>query len=347
MRWFISPPVRTGLAVMASSSLMAFVVVACGASGGSEFGEDTDGGGKIDGGTTGTFDPGDGAPDPDAFFVKDPPQQYCGPATKPPPPTPGGSLDCPSDKNIQGCPCLTLGERVKCYPGARATRGVGICQEGETECVKTGEVSKSWGPCTGAVLPKPGAKTGKDACKCFSEGEWKIKNIARCTFFASATHDEANVTKVTSTLEDGVTCADPPTGVWSQDSLKVDCEGTFTLCYTIKAGDGAAKLPTDPVVGRVCTPAIDYPKANELVTLPPLGHWASDAAAGKAFFSRGGYGELTVKGKSYACDEVDDGNGNELVFQTIKYCPAKCDDASHKTDAECVNCTNGATGTFP
>jgi hypothetical protein len=78
--------------------------------------------------------------DPDAFWENDPPLMSCIPdgGTLPPPKPPGGTPDCPDDKNRQGCPCTTLGEKRACWPGLRANRGLGICRDGETTCVRLG-----------------------------------------------------------------------------------------------------------------------------------------------------------------------------------------------------------------
>src|SRR5689334_21488956 len=47
----------------------------------------------------------------DAFFETDPPLQMCTFDGKPvpAPPDPGGTADCPADKNRQGCPCPAEG----------------------------------------------------------------------------------------------------------------------------------------------------------------------------------------------------------------------------------------------
>src|SRR3954447_21338823 len=122
------------------------------------------------------------AVDRDAFFIQDPPVMYCGldgGAFTPPTP-PGGTLACPDDKNLEGCPCPTLGMTASCWPGKRANRGLGQCKDGQTTCVQSGEVNTAWGPCVGAVLPTAGATQGAAACDCFSEGFWDIADIVVC-----------------------------------------------------------------------------------------------------------------------------------------------------------------------
>ncbi len=50
------------------------------------------------------------------------------------------------------CVCLIGATRV-CYAGPTATRGVGICRDGQQRCV--GTAPTSWGSCDGQVLPRP------------------------------------------------------------------------------------------------------------------------------------------------------------------------------------------------
>lgn len=50
------------------------------------------------------------------------------------------------------CACLVGATRV-CYAGPTATRGVGICRDGQQRCV--GTAPTAWGSCDGQVLPRP------------------------------------------------------------------------------------------------------------------------------------------------------------------------------------------------
>src|SRR5262245_11768236 len=68
----------------------------------------------------------------DAFFEKDPPPMYCG-VDGGSAMIPGGTPDCPDDKNREGCPCTEKGKKTVCWPGLRANRGLGFCRDGETE----------------------------------------------------------------------------------------------------------------------------------------------------------------------------------------------------------------------
>jgi hypothetical protein len=338
-------PYAKAIATIASASIAAMLAVACGSSG-STFppgGENGDNVNNPDNGNTGQFGETE-TPNPDAFWAKDPPPQWCGPDNAPAPQPPGGTPDCPDDKNREGCPCPEVGMKAKCWPGLRANRNLGICQDGEVECVRIGEVQKVWGACKGYVLPKPGATKGKDACKCFSAGKWDIENVRPCIYWMT-TRD--NVTRAESTQSTGA-CRqqnEQASAYWSKNTLTVDCAGTFRLCYTVKAGNIDDPKPTDQVLGESCTEG-NYPVENVPTEFPPLPHWQSGQAPAKAFYDNGGYGELTVKGLSVRCDPVDDGAGNRFVFQRIKYCPFKCNDPGNETLPECVNCRNGATGNF-
>src|SRR5437016_5172716 len=64
---------------------------------------------------------GDMGLDVDAYWAQDPPPMFCtlDGGALPPPPIPGGTIDCPDDKNREGCPCPTLGMTAACWPGLR------------------------------------------------------------------------------------------------------------------------------------------------------------------------------------------------------------------------------------
>jgi hypothetical protein len=347
------------LALITIVSVVSAVAAACGSSGkNSEFGN-----GEQDGSVDpiyndAGFGPLDGAFDPDAFWAKDPPPQWCGPGDKTPVP-PGGSPECPSDKNREGCACTTPGEKAPCWPGLRAQRGLGICKDGETTCLLKGENARVWGPCVGAVLPQAGATKGAPACKCFSQGHWKIPNVRPC-FHTYTAQGQQPMKWVASTLKSTMDCYNgyygpinpnapvepttPPPEVWSANTLQVDCEGDFTLYLTIKAGDIANPSPSHCTIARVSTTG-SYPKKGEVTPFPDLPGWISnDDTCANRFHTEGGYAELSVKGKSWLCENIDDGSGGEYVFQRFKYCPLICND--QPTLPQCLNCQNGASGTF-
>src|SRR5678815_5593672 len=94
----------------------------------------------------GTIEPGDLGYDPNAFFLTDPPPKTCaldGTTFQPVTP-PGGTPECPDDKNRAGCPCPAEGMKAPCWPGLRANRGLGICTDGVATCEQHGEFNLSW-----------------------------------------------------------------------------------------------------------------------------------------------------------------------------------------------------------
>ena len=342
-----SIPFGSALVLLLSAGAIAS---ACGssddsrfASVGSDAGEPGDGTFADDGG------PLDGAYDPDAFWAQDPPPKFCGPDAAGTPPTPGGTPACPSDKNREGCPCPVPGDTAPCWPGLRANRNLGICKDGVTTCNQIGEFSRTWGPCKNYVPPVAGATKGKEACKCFSAGQWAIKNLVPCFVSYSSGQTYGVSTTESSQCPAGVpNTPPPPTPVarWSTDTLNVDCAGHFKLCYALKAGNYAAPLASACIVASVCTES-DYVQANVVQSFPDLGGWSSnDPACSASFADNGGYGEMTVKGLSALCDDISD-NGKPYVFHRVQYCPKKCNVTPAPVgDPDCVDCMAGGTGQF-
>ncbi len=288
-------------------------------------------------------------PNWDAFFAKDPPPKYCGPdGGWKPPDLPGGTPDCPSDKNREGCPCTKKGLKAPCWPGKRVNRNRGQCKDGTTTCTLHGELNLRWGPCQGYVLPDPTATKGAKACMCFSKGQWQIVNLSPCF----VDYGGGLVYAVSTYLDNGVAkcpaiVGPPPKpkagSVWSQNALTVDCAGQFKLCYTIKGGTYEKPKSSDCEMAKTCTSAW-YPKKNTKQKLPDLPSWtATNQSCVNTFIKIGGYGEMSVVGKSIECQAIDD-KGKPLVFMRIKYCPAKC--AKNPSLPDCKNCGNGASGTF-
>jgi hypothetical protein len=271
------------------------------------------------------------------IYATDPPPTSCDGGGMPPPVT--GTPECPSDKNLPGCPCSPVGQMAACWTGLRKDRGHGDCKDGMTECTMVGE-SAEWGPCVGEVLPT--GTTGKAACQCFSGGYWKIDNLSPC-FLTDET--QTMVTGCTSTYLQGTqpvcdTTAGPSKD-WSTDSLETDCAGEFTLCYTIKAGNGKSPQPTDCVVGQSCVTA-HYPGSgmvNTTVPFPNLPGWTTnDLACAQTFYTSGGYGQMSVNGQSDECELVD------KVFQTVTYCPIACN--ANPSAPGCAGCMPGGGGSF-
>lgn len=344
------------------SLLLATATVACGPS------DDTntngnDNTGSPDGSTSGTPDAAvspthdafvivDAAePNWDAYFAADPPPAYCGPDGGTPAVIPGGTPDCPDDKNREGCLCPVPGAEAPCWPGLRVDRNRGICHDGVTTCQPFNEFSGRWGPCIGYQLPDPTATSGPGACNCFSAGQWEIDNLSPCFI----TYNGSDVYAV-STFMNGTSaqCPTNPSSTpppapepgydWSTDRLTVDCSGQYELCYILRAGDETDPQPTDCEVARSCV-QVWYDTPGVTMELPPLPSWTStDPVCAGQFAGSGGYGEMSVVGMSIECDDVDDGAGNAYVFHRVGYCPLECN--TNPSLPECANCGNGGSGSF-
>lgn len=274
-------------------------------------------------------------------WADDPPPEWCGPANSAKkPPEPGGTPECPGDKNKEGCPCTKVGETASCFPGKRVNRNLGVCKDGKTTCIQDGEFGRVWSPCEDFVLPSAGATKGKEACKCFSEGQWKLDNLSPCLITESSGTYYASSAECTGSVAPPKT---KPSTPWSKNTLRVDCAGHFKLCYTIKAGSVKTASNADCTVTSVCTEA-DYVEAGKEQAFPALPAWLStDSACVEQFLKEGGYGEMSVVGESVLCDDVSD-NGKPLVFQRAGYCPMDCD--TRPNDADCKGCSAGGSGSF-
>ena len=345
-----------------TTGAVGVLVLACGTQTGSEFGGGVLGTEADDAGagTSPSGDFGSAGPDtPDAadIYANDPPAPWCGPGKDPAPAPPGGTVECPDDKNKPGCSCSELGKTAACWTGLRKNRNLGICKDGQTTCIRRNENSYVWGPCEGQVLPKPGAKKGKDACACFSEGQWKIANLSPCLL----SFTDSNGTKVTaaSTSLEGNTVSCPeenpltaaPSKDWSTNTLKVDCAGHYKLCLRIRQGVFENPSKNDCILGEVCVEG-DYTNANVEQKWPNLPGWlGQDIACAKKWSDvpetqSAGYAEMVVKGTSVRCDAIDDGQGGELVFNRLKYCPTACNDPANNNLPECVSCQQSGQGKF-
>lgn len=309
----------------------------------------------------------------DAFYYKDPPLMFCGldGGGFPPPPQPGGTPECPDDKNREGCPCPKAGMTAPCWPGARANRGLGICKDGTTTCLAD-EISNRWGACVGYTLPLPGATSGANACKCFSQGQWKLDNLSPCflKFVGAAEGSSGAVSTVLRATDNvyicptrcaGKSCAvgqqcDPGSGTcvsdvtkytegpepFSPNTVTADCTGHFKLCYTLRAGDVKNPQAGDCIMASVCTES-DLTQKGAPIRFPPLPSWVTKTEAQRAcaqqFAATGGYGEMSVDGTSVTCDAV------KSLFLRVGYCKLSCN--TTPTDPACVGCMNGGSGTFP
>ena len=298
----------------------------------------TDGGVKPTDGNTIHLD--DLAVNQDAFFINDPPPMYCGldgGFTQPSPP--GGTLQCPDDKNLEGCPCPMVGTTAACWPGLRINRGLGNCRDGMTTCTQTGEINPTWGPCTGAVLPVQGASSGTAACRCFSHGLWNVDNVSPCLVGDGTTTTMAWSTTPPATDGGTAGCTGTPPApseIWAHDDVTADCAGHFKLCFTIKAFSKTMPSPTpqatDCIVSQSCATS-DYTTPNVVQSWPDLPSWVASASASSCimqFATTGGYGEMSVVGETVTCDQIP-----QHVFQTVTYC------APSQT-----NCSSGGGGQF-
>jgi hypothetical protein len=274
------------------------------------------------------------------FFNDDPPPMTCdgGGMVHPPP---GGTPECPDDKNLPGCGCPSAGATAACWTGKRKNRNHGVCKDGQTTCILTGENDLAWGPCVGEQLPT--GMTGKAACGCFSGGKWAIDNLSPC-FFSSAQNGPVIATTSTFIQGGNIQCpADDtaaPAEPWASDTITTDCTGTFKLCYALKAGKAMTPLPTDCEIVKVCSEAY-YAKANTVQPFPPLPGWLADSstvACAQQFVDSGGYGEMSVVGQSDECEGVD------KVFNRVNYCPLSCN--TDPTGPGCAGCMAGGSGNF-
>jgi hypothetical protein len=298
--------------------------------GGAEAGAAKDGGkfGNVDPSLVKKTDahvPSDAAVTVDAFFANDPAPSMCTQdGQKQPAMLPGGTIDCPDDKNREGCPCAQKDMKASCWPGKRVNRNHGICKDGMTTCQTSLEFGLRWGPCEGYVLPNADATAGSEACGCFSSGTWKLSNLAPCILRGGATYLYSSKLKTDGSIDCGANVPEPPpvpAGSWTDDTLNIDCGGQFKLCFTIKAGDVNTPKPDDCTIVQNCVD-VWYPQAGVEQKLPDIPSWTSTNTACSAKFDQsGGYGEMSVIGRSIECDAIDDGMGHPYVFHRTDYCP--------------------------
>ncbi|MBX3231928.1 MAG: hypothetical protein KIT84_12180 [Labilithrix sp.] len=335
----------------------AGVIVACGSEDESKF----DDPGVKPGFYTEAGIAADGGDDPNGDLYKnDPPPAWCGVEAGAPPPV-GGTEECPDDKNKPGCGCNNVGEEANCWTGLRKNRGLGGCKDGRTVCLKDTETQGKWGPCEGQVLPKQGA-TGAPACSCFSVGLWKIANTAPCVWnnngwYAFSTRGDDASGCSGSVPKDTVLDPLPDGGsssVWSTNTLKTDCAGSFKLVFRIRVGDKDNPSPNDCILGESETFA-DYREENVEQKLPDLPHWKSTNAECVKKWEvdtpedkSPGYGEMIVKGgQTVRCEAVSElGVDQEFVFNRVKFCPKICRDQANANHPACVECKLSGQGNF-
>jgi hypothetical protein len=293
-----------------------------------------------------SYDDLDGSFSSDAFFINDPAPPICGPGGDlESAATAAGSLDCPADKNREGCACEHPGEQATCWPGKRVNRNHGVCKDGKTTCRANLEFGSSWGPCEGYVLPVDGAVEGADACRCFSSGKWSLANLVPCIY----RDDDKGTLEISSSRQDadkGFLCDSKPdpSSNWTSSSLNVECAGQYRLCYTLKSGDIDHPKAQDCTLAHQCIDSW-YATPNQDQALPALAGWVSeDEGCAERFVDVGGYGEMSVLGTSSECDAVDNGHGQPFVFMRTRYCSSRC--ATTPDLAECQACGTGGSGHF-
>ena len=101
----------------------------------------------------------------------------------------------------------------------------------------------------------------------------------------------------------------------------------------------------DCVITQLCEQDIWYPKAGVDQSLAPLPSWSSEntECAGK-FVQVGGYGEMSVIGRSIECEDIDDGHADPFIFYRTGYCPPSC--VSTPDTPSCQACRSGGSGMF-
>lgn len=289
---------------------------------------------------------------PDAFFVYDPPATFCGPDGVEGPALPGGTVDCPDDKNREGCPCDEPGTTAACWPGLRVDRGLGLCQDGTTTCIADGELGGRWGSCEGYAPAAEAPSDRTSACDCFSGGQWLIDNISPClvnygsgvSYAVSTFQDDGGNAECPRSLSPSPPPAPEPGTSFSTNHLTVDCAGQFRLCFTLKAGSTATPSADDCVLAQSCTEAW-YDTPGVAMDLPHLPSWSSaDSGCATTFVEAGGYAELSVRGLSAQCETIDDGADAAYVFHRISYCPQSCNE--NPSAPGCGDCAFGASGVF-
>lgn len=343
---------RNLVVALGSLTGIAALVVACGSDDESKFDD-----GKLNDpqfGSDAGFNSDSQIPQDD-LYKNDPPPKWCGPDGGPAaPPPPGGSEECPDDKNKPGCFCDTPGKTAACWTGLRKNRNLDL--QGRPDDLHPEEREHvRVGPVRGPGAADPNATKGASACKCFSQGQWKIANLSPCSAQYTPGGGATEYATVSTLLSTGK-CpqfngpATKPAEDWSTDTLKVDCAGTFKLKYRIRAGVFESPSPSDCIVGEVELPEAFYPTPNVEMAWPNLPGWiGSDSACAQKWATTPagqspGYGEMIVKGESVLCDEIDDGNGGDFVFNRIKYCPTSCNTDPNTPD--CQACQQSGSGTF-
>jgi hypothetical protein len=222
----------------------------------------------------------------------------------------------------------------------------GCCGSSSNGSGSTGTTTATTtGGATGGGSTGSGSATGTSGgsvcTTCFLHGDWQVDNLEPCF----VTEGDAGLA-ISSAVQGGTaTCPTsfdaPPTADWSTDSLTIDCSGTYTLCYAIKAGDPKNQLATDCTIIEDCTQP-GQAVANMKAAFPDLPGWLSGSDAGGCIAqleNSGGYGAMSVRGTADGCGTVarDD-------FQYVTYCPINCNGPNPSPN--CATCQGGGGGPF-
>ena len=261
---------------------------------------------------------------------------------EPDPSFPGGTDECPADKNREGCSCDQVGERAACWPGLRANRNRGVCRDGTTVCQASGE----WGPCVNPTLPFDGFETGPGTCGCMSMALWEIDNVSPCF----VTYSAGGVWAVSTYIDGsgGLRCPDLPGNAvappvpqagqdWSTHRFTADCAGSYSLCYVLKGGDSENPSASDCVVAKSCSDSVWYDTPGMVKEMPPLPSWTgADPACAQSFRDQGGYGERQITGLTSECQDVSTVPGEPYILGRQPYCPMRC--FANPTGPGCAPC---------
>jgi hypothetical protein len=124
---------------------------------------------------------------------------------------------CGSDSlDWRGCPCDTVGATRPCFTGDKSNRSVGACKDGSQTCAASGEF-KTWGACTGSVLPS------KEVCT--DSLDHDCNGLVGCKDPSCATDPACNTACTEGAIRDCYTGPAGTLGVGVCKAGKQKCEG--------------------------------------------------------------------------------------------------------------------------
>ena len=152
----------------------------------------------------------------------------------------GGARCVEGGLDVAGCVCATSGASRPCFPGDASNRNVGTCKDGTQTCTSAGE-SKTWGACTGAVVPQ------KEVCTDALDHD--CNGLAGCKDPSCATDPACNTACKDGDVRD---CYDGPAGTVGVGTCKAGTQKCVGGAWAA-ACDGEV-LPT----AEVCSDAKDH-----------------------------------------------------------------------------------------